>query len=183
MLTQRSLQFLFTGLLLAVSSARADQASHLRKAEEFATLTQMDQRMSQSADLMLRSMLGPIEAQTNNNQALSEEAKQLVRNFLEDSKGVIMKGLEWASVKKEVVAMIADNLSERELDDLIAFYKTPSGKAAIEKSEIMMQQGNAIGQKRALDLQPELQKLTQEFMAKAQQMTSPKNSVKPLPKN
>jgi hypothetical protein len=83
-------------------------------------------------------------------------------------------------MKEEFIQLIADTYTEPELDDILAFYRTPSGASMLAKSEIMMQKGAAIGEKRAATLQPRIQPLMLEFAQKMQEVNW-QNPPRPLP--
>ncbi|WP_297985406.1 DUF2059 domain-containing protein [uncultured Chryseobacterium sp.] len=61
----------------------------------------------------------------------------------------------WEEIKKEmkpedienmIIPIYEKHFTEKEIDDFIAFYNTPSGKKMIEKMPIVFQESQAVGQ-------------------------------------
>ena len=156
-------------LCSALLPLRADDASRLKKAEEYLLLTKADERMKQSVDIMLQSMTAQLESQAG-VAALPSEATALAKEYQAATIGLMAKVLAWDSIKNEFAQLAADTFTEAELDDLLVFYKTSTGRSVVVKTEILMQKGALIGQRRAIALQPDITKLTQDFNTKMQEL-------------
>ena len=72
------------------------------------------------------------------------------------------KHMSYESLKPDMVKIYSDAFSASELKELIAFYRTPTGKKTIEKMPQLMAQGGQIGAKRVQDNIGELQQLIKE---------------------
>lgn len=72
------------------------------------------------------------------------------------------KHMSYESLKPDMVQIYTDAFTASELKELIAFYRTPTGKKTIEKMPQLMSQGGQIGAKRVQDNIQELQQSIKE---------------------
>ena len=87
------------------------------------------------------------------------------RKELEDEVwAIIKKRVAFEKMKGDFVRIYSENLTEPELDSIIAFYKTPGGMAMLEKLPILMKKGMEIGQAQMKDVGPEIQQAVEKFM-------------------
>ncbi len=77
------------------------------------------------------------------------------------------KYMGWNNVKEELAALYASKFTVKEMNDLIKFYKTPTGKKSIKILPALYEQGSLIGQKKIQAHIPELQ---QKIMEKAKEL-------------
>jgi hypothetical protein len=75
------------------------------------------------------------------------------------------KYLSWQSLKEDLIRIYAENFSLNEVNDLIAFYKTPTGQKAIQKIPELMNRGGRLGAQRVQENFPELQRMVEEALA------------------
>jgi hypothetical protein len=76
------------------------------------------------------------------------------------------KNMSWAALKDEIAAAYAAEFTAAELDEMTAFFKTPTGKKFASKQSLLMAKGMEIGQRRVQANMPELQRAIQEEMQK-----------------
>ena len=65
----------------------------------------------------------------------------------------------WEALKDEFVALFMEAFSESELMEMAAFYETPTGQKAIEKTPQLVQRGAQIGARRVKQNKAELERL------------------------
>lgn len=65
------------------------------------------------------------------------------------------------------IQLYLDVYTEEEIDGIVSFYKSPVGKAMIEKAPVLMQRMMPMMQKLMGDMQPEIQKIVEEAKQKA----------------
>ena len=112
-------------------------------AEKLLTMMKMEKLTTQSTTNMVDAMLGRLPPKAQNRDALHAFFKQYVG---------------WAALKDDFIQIYAEAFSEKELHDLIAFYKTPTGQKAITVVPSLMQKGAQVGQSRVQQHLPELLK-------------------------
>jgi hypothetical protein len=68
----------------------------------------------------------------------STNVSSQVRSEAERLKKTIDEELNWSKLKADHVTLYADRYSEEELKSIIAFFKTPAGKAFVEKQPALI---------------------------------------------
>ena len=66
--------------------------------------------------------------------------------------------IRWEELKPKMIDLYVKEFSEQELKELLAFYKTPTGKKALSKLPTIMQQRAAIGQQYAISKKESLKR-------------------------
>ena len=74
--------------------------------------------------------------------------------------------MSYEKFKPMFIQIYTEVFSEEEIDGIIGFYKSPAGKAMIEKSPLLMQRVMPMMQKVTADLQPDIQKIIEEAKQK-----------------
>lgn len=149
---------LITGvtLLWCASPMRADEASKFAKAEELLNLTQTGQMMKS----FLEPMKGVLTAEMNKTEMPAEK-----RAKASEMQGKIMALIadRLSKAKPELVKIYTDTYTEEEIDGILAFYKSPAGKALLQKMPQVMQRSMPVMMQLMGDLQPEIKKMTEEL--------------------
>jgi hypothetical protein len=73
--------------------------------------------------------------------------------------------------------MYAAAFTEQQMDDILAFYKSPTGQAMIEKNPMLLQESSALAQQRMSDVTPEVEKLIKDFMTQPPPKPQPTKPV------
>lgn len=130
-------------------AARAGEVSpsHAQAAEELFRTMKFDTLLDQTIDTILKAQMA--------QKPELAKVQDVVRPFL-------AKYMSWESLKPQLVAIYTDAFTERELREINAFYKTPTGQKTITAMPALFQKGMAIGQKAVQDHLPELQEAIQK---------------------
>lgn len=137
---------LLLSLLVVSGLSFADNASK-KEAENLLNMMGMKDALETSIEQTL-------QIQMQQNPALVPFKNVMLQFF--------QKHMSYESLKPDMVKIYADAFSASELKELIAFYRTPTGKKTIEKMPQLMAQGGQIGAKRVQDNIQELQQLIKE---------------------
>ncbi len=129
------------------SMAAADPATHRQAVEKLFELTDMQQKIAESVDNVLAMQLGQ-------NPALREH-RDLVRAWLE-------KTIGWEGLKDAVADMYLKTFTEQELDEMNAFYGSPTGRKVIQQLPELVQQRNRLAMQRMQDNIAELQQTIEQ---------------------
>ena len=76
--------------------------------------------------------------------------------------GWIKKTMTWENMRDDFKAIYAKYFTEEELTELLAFYKTDTGKKTLTAMPSLMREGGVVGMKLAKDHQEELIALLKE---------------------
>jgi hypothetical protein len=82
----------------------------------------------------------------------------------------------WEKMKPFMVSLYSEVFSDQEIDDMIAFYKTPTGQAVMAKTPLIFEKSMQHFQGRMNGLLAELQKTLRDELAKAAPAKSPANT-------
>jgi hypothetical protein len=117
-------------ILWCGSSVRADEASKSAKAEELLQLTQGDQMLK-----MMEPMMKGMVAQMDKDMSAEQRAK------VGEMQGKMMAliAVRLSKAKPALVKVYTDTYTEEEIDGILAFYKSPVGKAFLQKMPEVMQ--------------------------------------------
>jgi uncharacterized protein len=75
--------------------------------------------------------------------------------------------LDWSKLKPEFEQMYIDTFTQEEVDGLLAFYRSPAGKALVEKTPLLMSKSMQITQSRMQNLMPRVMQIMQDSMREA----------------
>ncbi len=158
--------FLASILFSALSAAHADDASKRAKAEELMRITKLDQLTNQIMDQTMDQMKSGLY-QNIMGVELTPQQQATLAMFQARISDVFKREFSWNLLEPEYAKLYADTYTERELDDILAFDKSPTGQAVIAKNPELLKQSSAIAQARLSAMMPELQQLTRDFIAQA----------------
>jgi hypothetical protein len=145
-------------ILLCPSSVRADEASKSAKAEELLQLTQGDQMLK-----MMEPMMKGMVAQMDKDMSAEQRAK------VGEMQGKMMAlvAVRLSKAKPALVKVYTDTYTEEEIDGILAFYKSPVGKAFLQKMPEVMQRSMPVMMQMMGDLQPELKTMMEGMKEKS----------------
>jgi hypothetical protein len=121
----------------------ADADSQRRAVDKLFELTDMQRMIQESVDNVLAMQL-------NQNPALREH-EAAVRAFLE-------KTIGWDGLKDDITDMYLKTFTEQELNEMNAFYGSPTGHKVIKQLPELVQERNRLAMQRMQDNIGELQK-------------------------
>ena len=77
---------------------------------------------------------------------------------------IIKEEMSWDKMKAEYVLIYMDTFTQQEIDDLAAFYKTPSGKSFIRKQPQVLQRTSAVSQEKMEVMMERFSNMMQQIM-------------------
>jgi len=129
-------------VLAADQSTKAD--GRAAAANELLVTVKMEKILADSTEQM-------VQLQIQQNPAI-EPYREVMRRFL-------AKYMSWEGLKGDFVRIYAEEFTEQELRDLIAFYRTPTGIKFITKMPGLMSKGAQIGSQRVQQNAAELKEM------------------------
>ena len=156
--------FLLLSILACTLVAHADDASKLAKIQEFFKVSKMDQMMAQVMKQTMDQVNSGMTQQIMGVQ-LSPDQQQKVDQLTDKVRKIVSGALSWDNLEPEYAKIYADAYTEQQIDDILAFYKSPTGQAMVEKAPDLIKQASAISHDRLAVVIPELQKLMKDFAA------------------
>lgn len=145
--------FLFSGTI-----ARAQQSSKEQKIYKLLEIT----NASVGTDKMLAQIQDMMTAQLP--PGLPPEQVEKMDMVMGKAMGFVKEHLGVEKLHPQFVAIYRDIYTEEELDGLLAFYQSPTGKVMLEKMPVVMEKTMTLMQSEMMKLLPEMQKMLMESM-------------------
>lgn len=139
----RILLVILSMFLLAGPAIASDDEAR-KTAEELLSIVGIEQNLEKSIDQMLA-------VQLQQNPAM-EPYKEIMRKYLN-------KYMSYETLKPDLVAIYAETFTTSELNELVAFYKSKTGRKVIEVMPVLMTKGAQMGISRVQSNIAELQEM------------------------
>ena len=130
--------------LVASSTVYATESSHREQVETLFRLTQMEKKIEESVDNV-------VQLQLRQNPQLAQH-KKTMQTFFE-------RHIGWNALKEDIAEMYMRKFSEKELQEINAFYITPAGQKVITVLPELVKERNQLAMIRLQQNIGELQKI------------------------
>lgn len=151
-------KIVFLVLMLASFSVGASEESKRKQLEELMSLMDMhsmvDQMYSQF-ESQLKSMSAQMGVQASDQPLVDRYYEKMIQLF--------KKEVNWDKMRPGIIDIYAKHFTEKEIADMIAFYKTDSGRSALAKLPMVTQESMQLSTQLVQPIIPEIQKLSQEL--------------------
>jgi hypothetical protein len=124
------------------------------------------------AQSLLEGLRGQVDGLIQNTvqQALkgktpTPKQQQAIAQMTTQMAAVVQAELAWHTLEPMYIRLYKSAFTEQEVAGMLAFYKTPAGKAVIQKMPTLMQQTMLEVQKMAVGMGPKIQKIQDQFLA------------------
>jgi uncharacterized protein len=157
-------------------SANADDKWKRALAEELLEQTNVKENTQASFDLikqMVTKQLRAVKPPQGQTAAPKELADQL--NKILD---VVAEEFSWESMREDYINLYAGLFTEEELKDLIAFYRSPAGRAFVKKQPELMKRTLEMTQRKVADILPRIAKMGPSAAEKSVPATPGKRFLK-----
>jgi uncharacterized protein len=146
-------------------AARADDATRKAKAEEMLQLTQAAPAMQKQLQA-LEERVQQLASQQAPAAGQNAEQKKITDDYLKQVQTTMDEEIGWPKLHSTIVQSYADTFTEEQLDGIIAFYKSPAGKAVLEKTPELVGKTNELVTSRIKEMQPKLAAMTEAYTTK-----------------
>ncbi|MGE5865829.1 MAG: DUF2059 domain-containing protein [Rhizobacter sp.] len=154
----KSLLLAFT--LAVLSGAGWAQAPSDPSLERLLAVTQAE-RLNDSVIAQVKASLKPMMAKALEGQTLDAEqraqADELINRLAARTEIILAEELAWERMKSFNLQVYREAFTQREVDDLIAFYESPTGRAFVDKMPLVMAKTMGLMQERMGPLMARLQ--------------------------
>jgi len=142
-------------------AARADDASHLAKAEQLLAILHTDRMVGQVSDNIKKQVSDAADHVAGPSATPENKAKAV--DFQKNMGQVIDAQVSWKAMEPKFVDLYVKAFTEDELDAIVAFYKTPAGVAFLEKTPQINAQASQLLQSKMAALQPQMKQIFDDF--------------------
>jgi hypothetical protein len=127
----------FASLCQAAAPSEASIETLLDITKAKSIVEKMPATMEQTMRLVLREVTA--------DQNLSPEQKRALDATAQKFMQIISEEFSWETLKPSYIQIYMETFTQEEIDGLIAFYRTPTGHALIEKMPLVIQKSTALG--------------------------------------
>ncbi len=158
-------KLLLTLVAVTALSAHADSPAKSKQVEELLAITDasaMVEAMYKQLEISLQDMATQMGVSGAEQKVFDEYQAKMVQ--------LMRTELNWEKIKDPVKAIYTEHFSEKQIKDMIAFYKTDSGKQTLKKMPVIVEESMAISQEAAAEIMPRMQELARELATEIEQM-------------
>ena len=142
-------------ILMSISfNLYADEASKKTAIKELLSVTNADKSKDQIWDKM-KAKLPLAFGQLGGKK----EDKELLDKLIKDGEKVLNEVMKWDEMEPKFIEVYDKVFSEKEINAITTFYKTPTGKTMLEKGPQITMQLGKVTQKSVLVFVPKLQEI------------------------
>lgn len=159
-------------LLLCLATApalRADDASKKAKAEELIEITKINQISEQMVQQVISRMRSAAAQQTA-ARSVTPAQQKAISDYIDQLQSIARNAVAWDKIKTSIVQNYTDAYTEPELDGILAFYHSPSGKALLAKSPELMTRTMQTVQMQMASAQPLMRQANADFTKKMKEL-------------
>jgi hypothetical protein len=148
-------------LLFSVSAFAAPPSD--ASLNELLAVTNVQQMLS-GMDAQMNQMMNGMIQQSLNGKQVNQAQQKAINNMKNKMSSMLRTEYAWEKIKPNFMRIYRDSFTQEEVNGMIAFYKTPSGKAVINKMPVVMQKTMVYTQTMVQGLMPKMQKIQHEFI-------------------
>lgn len=153
------IQTLLALVFLSVSiTGNAQTDAKQAKLNELVKVMNMDsmvETMYVQMEAMMRNMSTQLGVQPSEQAMFDKYYKRMSEVMKED--------MSWEKMKPGIVDIYTRNFSEEEIDDMLTFYKSETGKSLLQKMPSVMQESMQMSQSLMQTTVPKMQQIAQEL--------------------
>lgn len=143
---------------ILASVAYADEPPEDEALQELSALMKMDK--------LVDSMYSQIEVMLQNmstNMGVKPDEQTIFDEYYSKMVLVMKQEMSWEKFEKPLLGIYAKHFSAQEIQDMITFYKSQTGKKSIEKMPELMQESMILGQKMVQAVLPKIDEISKQL--------------------
>jgi uncharacterized protein len=153
---------------LPAQEARPTEASVRRMLAAAHLDTILDTYSAQIETSMRTSMQRELAGQTLNPE------QSAIMNQMQDKVVALMREeMDWKRMEPQIIELYRNTFSQREVNGMLSWYTSPTGKAVVAKMPVITQQIANYGQARVQDVVPRLMQLQKDTVAQLKAAAPP----------
>ncbi|MCE1189828.1 MAG: DUF2059 domain-containing protein [Ignavibacteria bacterium] len=154
-------------MLILVTNCFAQSESHRKAAEKYLSISKFEKVYQAIADNIDSTLASQFE-----NLDFTAEQDSISKEYRKKTYDIVVKTLQAPELLKSMVDLYVQMYSEKEINDLIIFYNTKTGKRIIDSQEELSKKSVEILVKHLETAKPELDKIEQAYADKLKTTSS-----------
>jgi hypothetical protein len=123
----------------------------------------LDSTMKQVEDMMHSSVESGLAG-----KSLDEGQRKIVESGEAKMSALIMSAMTWDKMEPMYLGIYRRSFSQKEVDDMLTFYRSPSGQAVVAKLPVVTQETMKSVQAEISTLTPDIQRISRETASELQ---------------
>ncbi len=148
-------------LLSIAVTAMAEPASDTSIKQLLAVSQAKD--FSDSLKDQIYSIMNNVVNEALNGKKPTPKQQKAIDNMMDKTSDLFQKEMAWDKLEPMYISLYRETFTEEEINGMLAFYKTPAGKAVIEKMPGLMQKSAVESQKIISSSMPKIKKIRDDF--------------------
>ena len=160
----------FALALIAVCCFPAFSADLMPSEESIRELLAVTQVRKQIDGVMthVEGLMNTAMQQMLSGRPVTPDQRRIMESMQSKGMALLREELSWESYEPFFVAIYQQHLTQEEVNGMLGFYKSPLGRAVIDKMPVLMQVSAAESQKRMGPLMEKIKRLSQETYGELQ---------------
>jgi uncharacterized protein len=122
------------------------------------------QKLVDSMTGQLNGMMLKSAEQANGGAPLGADEQKIVERGVGKLSDLIKQQMSWPQLEPMMIDIYRKSFSQKEVDDLLVFYRSPSGQAVIQKMPVVMQQSMAASQAKMQAIVPQMRQIDADMV-------------------
>jgi uncharacterized protein len=114
--------------------------------------------------------------QATAGKPLNQRQREIMDGMSDKMVALIREQLDWPSLEAQITQVYRESFTQKDVDAMLAFYRSPTGQKAIAKQPQVMQQLSQYAIGRMQDLVPRLQQLQRDTAAQMKEAAGPSSA-------
>lgn len=156
-------------VLLHSAFANADDSAKRESIEKLLNVMNVDS--------MIESMYSQMEQmypQIAKDMRFTKSEQHIFNKFMSNVAKAMKEEITWEKLKEPIIGIYMKHYSEKEINDLLAFYNTETGQSIIKKMPIVMKDSMMVSQTMLIEFAPKFNKLSEDMLKELKQARSKK---------
>ncbi len=136
----------------------AEQAGKRESVEELMDLMDMDSMVDS-----LHSQMEPIAQDMAEGLGMGPSEHKYFDRFMTRYIALMQEEMSWGKIKNPMIDIYQKNFTEKEIQDMVLFYKSETGKSVIRKMPAVLKDSVGVSQAILKNVYPKLQALSEEM--------------------
>lgn len=152
------------GYAPGVTDANAASEASIRELFAVTETRQLADRAWQQADTMMRRAA----EQATQGRTLSPAQREAVDRSMQRLTDLFKTEFRWDRMEPMFMEVYRRTFTQQEVDGMLAFYRSPAGRAVVTKMPVVQQYSMELVQTQLRSLMPKVQQIQREMMAELQ---------------
>jgi len=151
-------KILLTLLLIILPLSAAAEAGKRESIKELLELINADSMID-----TIYSQMDQMFAGMGSQLGVSASEQELFNNYTNKVEVAMKEEMSWAKMEAPIIDVYINNYTEEEIQDMLRFYRSKTGRSMIEKMPEVMVESMAVSQKMLEEFMPKFMELAKEL--------------------